>query len=121
MTAKGFHCFDPKANRLRIYRHVMFLDHIPFYSLLVASLPPCPPCSPDPFPNLSTASMPCFSSFAFPHVYHRQARESVIIPADFLSALALLIDATPCKYPLCNYRPVDRYCLIASHLFSPAY
>ncbi|KAG9447270.1 hypothetical protein H6P81_013398 [Aristolochia fimbriata] len=30
---KGFRCFDPVANKLRISRHVSFWEHVPFYSL----------------------------------------------------------------------------------------
>ncbi|KAG9439601.1 hypothetical protein H6P81_019766 [Aristolochia fimbriata] len=30
---KGFLCFDPVANKLRISRHVTFWEHVPFYSL----------------------------------------------------------------------------------------
>ncbi|KAG9444835.1 hypothetical protein H6P81_016175 [Aristolochia fimbriata] len=30
---KGFRCFDPVANKLRISRHVTFWEHVPFYSL----------------------------------------------------------------------------------------
>lgn len=30
---KGYRCYDPKSNRLRISRKVTFLEHIPFYAL----------------------------------------------------------------------------------------
>lgn len=30
---KGFHCYDPTARRTQIPRNVVFLEHVPFYSL----------------------------------------------------------------------------------------
>ncbi|CAI8618374.1 unnamed protein product [Vicia faba] len=30
---KGYHCYDPGAKKLYVSRHVIFLEHIPFYSL----------------------------------------------------------------------------------------
>lgn len=38
MEHKGFKCFDPKAICLRVSYHVSFRKHIPFYSLLTASI-----------------------------------------------------------------------------------
>lgn len=34
---KGYHCYDPGAKKFYISRHVVFLEHIPFYSLFQIS------------------------------------------------------------------------------------
>jgi hypothetical protein len=30
---KGYHCFDPITQKLYVSRHVVFLEHIPFFSI----------------------------------------------------------------------------------------
>eukprot|EP00268_Persea_americana_P055142 TRINITY_DN6387_c0_g1_i1.p1 TRINITY_DN6387_c0_g1~~TRINITY_DN6387_c0_g1_i1.p1 ORF type:complete len:240 (-),score=23.48 TRINITY_DN6387_c0_g1_i1:1835-2554(-) len=35
---KGFRCYDPKANRLRISCNASFLEHVPYYTLLLQPL-----------------------------------------------------------------------------------
>ena len=87
---KGFHWFHLKANLLRISHHVTFLEHIPFYSLHVASLSPGLPFyySLDPFPHLFPATNSYSSPYTPPlHVYHRRAHEPATMHPNFLTAL----------------------------------
>eukprot|EP00268_Persea_americana_P019839 TRINITY_DN20208_c0_g1_i1.p1 TRINITY_DN20208_c0_g1~~TRINITY_DN20208_c0_g1_i1.p1 ORF type:complete len:215 (-),score=29.01 TRINITY_DN20208_c0_g1_i1:142-759(-) len=76
---KGYRCYDPKTNKLRISRNVTFLEHIPFYTLPIASSSPEQPSIypldpfPDLFPSDKVSSSPVQPASPPPlQVYHRR-------------------------------------------------
>ena len=70
---KGYRCYDPKTNRLRVSRNVTFLEHIPFYTLPTQSpSPEQPTVYPlDPFPDLFPSDTPSPPPL---QVYHRRPK-----------------------------------------------
>ncbi|KAK2966733.1 hypothetical protein RJ640_000831 [Escallonia rubra] len=91
---KGYRCYDPIAKKLRLSRHVSFLEHIPFYCL-----PPSPTATKeeivlDPFANFETLSS------------HVDSSPEIFVPDEVMSSPLPFPSDTP-SLPESNADPDD--------------
>lgn len=113
---KGYRCYDPKVNQLRILRHVTLLEHISFYSLPALSDSPDQPSliSIDPFPIAPASPATPF----FVYSWRQQTQVPTIqTPDNAPLTLAFEPDISH-RHPLHIRKPIERYGFVSSQLFS---
>lgn len=128
---KGYRCFDPKTNRLRVSRNVTFLEYMLFYTLPTPSFSPEQPTiyPLDHFPDLFPSDTPSPPPL---RVYHRQPKppsahlESAAPPPPSdhgpVSSAPNVQDPPQTRsYPLCTRILRYRFGFICTDHFSPLY
>ena len=123
--------YDRKTNELQVSRNVTFLEHIPFYTLPIASSSPEQPMvyPLDPFPDLFPSDTPSPPPL---QVYHRCPKtpfahsDSAAPPptsdhGPISSALDVQDPPQPQRYPLRAKIPPSRFGFVCTDHFFPLY
>lgn len=118
---KGYRCYDPKSNRLRISRNVTFHEQIPFYTLpafapATNTSPPIDPF-PDLFPSEQSPPPPPLPIFK---VYHHRPKgdSSVPVPGSTVPDASVPPDK---RYPVRTREPASCFGFVCTDCLSSSY